>query len=281
MNTDIGRQLRKEREARDLTIDQAAAATRIRAHYLTAIENGDLDRFPSTVHARGFLRAYADFLGLDAEPIIQELEGKDPPVSPPTAAATPAEPALNQAALKHSGEIFVEVGNQLRNQRELLGLSLEDVERHTHLRQHYLRALEAGDLNGLPSPVQGRGMLDNYASFLGMNSETLLLLFAEGLQAQLDARRGADSAPAKSEPVVEAPTPRSRLRGLLSPDILIAIKMSGDSRPLSRERGVGASTTGSDFAGAESAPRRASSCACNPSAKSSSSVSEFIPRNEA
>ncbi len=95
-----------------------------------------------------------------------------------------------QGAEPESAEaIFTEVGKLLLRQRELLGLSLEDIERHTHLRQHYLQALEAGDLEGLPSPVQARGMLNNYAAFLGMDPETLLLRFADGLQARLQAKR--------------------------------------------------------------------------------------------
>jgi cytoskeletal protein RodZ len=86
--------------------------------------------------------------------------------------------------------IFEEIGQTLRVQRETLGLSLGDIERHTRLRAFYLKALEAGDLDGLPSPVQGRGMLKNYASFLGLDGDALLLQFAEGLQARLAARQG-------------------------------------------------------------------------------------------
>jgi len=240
METSIGQQLRKAREAQALTIDQAAASTRIRAHYLNAIELGEWDNLPSIVQARGFVRAYADFLGLDADLLLNDLSGKAPPddkpaITKPQAEGAPAEqpasasgladPAPGAESFKQSEKIFAEIGQRLRSQRELLGLSLDDVERHTYLRQHYLRALEAGDLNGLPSPVQGRGMLDNYAAFLGMNSEALLLRFAEGLQAQLDARRGIDIADTKPEPVVETPSAPSRLRALLAPDILIGGSM--------------------------------------------------------
>jgi cytoskeletal protein RodZ len=77
----IGQQLRQRREARSLTIDQAASATRIRARYLTAMETGEFELLPSPVHARGFLRAYAEFLDLDAEPLLAELEGKDTPAA--------------------------------------------------------------------------------------------------------------------------------------------------------------------------------------------------------
>jgi cytoskeletal protein RodZ len=70
-----------------------------------------------------------------------------------------------------------------------LGFSLQEVERNIHIRQHYLEALEAGNLDGLPSPVQGRGMLQNYAAFLGLDDEKILLLYADGLQAQLAEKR--------------------------------------------------------------------------------------------
>jgi cytoskeletal protein RodZ len=73
----------------------------------------------------------------------------------------------------------------------MLGFSLEEVERNIHIRQHYLEALEAGNLDGLPSPVQGRGMLKNYASFLGLDTELILLRFADGLQTQLTEKRAA------------------------------------------------------------------------------------------
>ena len=243
MSTTIGQQLRQRREARSLTIDQAASATRIRAHYLTAMETGEFGLLPSPVHGRGFLRAYAEFLDLDAEPLLAELEGKEtpPPTPQPSEPTEPSNgpepitpskpkssdrasgaPGVNSdVAVQESAEaIFHEVGKLLRHQRELLGLSLEDIERHTHLRRHYLQALEAGDLEGLPSPVQARGMLNNYAAFLGMDPELLLLRFADGLQARLQAKRAAQNKPRHTSARLErsSPTPVKRV---LSSDMLI------------------------------------------------------------
>ena len=48
----------------------------------------------------------------------------------------------------------------------------------------YLQALEAGEFDHLPSSVQARGMLNNYAHFLDLDVDALLLTFAEGLQTQ-------------------------------------------------------------------------------------------------
>jgi cytoskeletal protein RodZ len=109
---------------------------------------------------------------------------------------------------------FIDVGQKLRHQRELLGLSVEDVERQTRLRTFYLRALESGELDKLPSPVQGRGMLKNYAAFLGLDPEPLLLRFAEGLQMRLLSKQQAGQPGVKpSEPRPAAPRPDERSRG--------------------------------------------------------------------
>jgi cytoskeletal protein RodZ len=139
----------------------------------------------------------------------QEREAASPPPTPRR--ATPRPPT-----------IFQEIGQTLRRQREVLGLSLEDVERHTHLRQHYLQALENGDLSGLPSPVQGRGMLNNYAIFLGMNPEALLLRFAEGLQARHSATQSSAIEQRPKKARRKSILPRA-VRRALSPDLLIGL----------------------------------------------------------
>jgi hypothetical protein len=100
----------------------------------------------------------------------------------------------------------------------LLGLSLDDVERHTHLRVYYLRALEAGALDELPSSVQARGMLNNYASFLGLDPEPLLLRFADGLQARLLGKQATQPRQAVKK---RDTTGRSPLRRWISGDFVL------------------------------------------------------------
>lgn len=250
----IAQRLRAQREQRRVTLEQAAAVLRIRLRYVAAMDKGDFSPFPSPAQARGFLRSYAQYLGLDAGPFLAALDGDsslleayEPGLdeettasqaadSPPpgeegagleedlalvedsaqTTQATGDQPGSGGAAEgANAGEAgkrrasrkkraaasgaaepryprtkFIEIGQTLRSQRETLGLSFGDIERHTRLRAFYLQALEAGDLDSLPSPVQGRGMLKNYASFLGLDAEALLLQFAEGLQDRLAARPG-------------------------------------------------------------------------------------------
>ncbi|NJN79358.1 MAG: DUF4115 domain-containing protein, partial [Anaerolineales bacterium] len=80
--------------------------------------------------------------------------------------------------------IFAEIGNQLRERRELISLTIDEVERHTKLRTAFVKALEEGAFDKLPSPVQTRGMLLNYATFLDLDGDAILLRFADALQAR-------------------------------------------------------------------------------------------------
>jgi cytoskeleton protein RodZ len=191
MSTAIGKILQAAREERQLTLEQVAAATHIRLHYLKAMEAGNFESLPSRVQMKGFLRSYASLLGLDEDLMLDMLErGSDANIDLASLEPT-SEPQISDSPSdKDNPESrFVLVGQKLSEQREILGLSLDDVERHTHLRIRYLRALEAGDLDGLPSPVQGRGMLKNYADFLGLDTDPLMMTFADGLQAGLTQRR--------------------------------------------------------------------------------------------
>jgi cytoskeletal protein RodZ len=225
MSDHIGQQLREERESRSLSLEQVSQATHIRVHYLQAMESGNLDAIPSKAQARGFLRAYAEYLKLDISNLLPKLDTSEIPKvkkSPKklSKAETKELPEKSSGQYEHADLIFVEVGESLQKQRKLLGLSLDDVERHTHLRQRYLNALETGNLGDLPSPVQGRGMLKNYANFLGLNSDQVLLRFAEGLQVQHAARKEVRRSKA---PLSNAGESRgiSPFRRLFSSDILI------------------------------------------------------------
>lgn len=220
MSTAIGQKFREERLARDLTLEEVARGTHIRLHYLQAIEEGRFERLPSAVQARGFVRVYAGYLNLDPAPLLDSLNGESAVAveeSPPELTAELQQTPEPGAAERDA--IMAEIGNKLREQRETLGLSREDVERQTHLRPHYLKALEEGQLDGLPSPVQGRGMLHNYARFLGLDPEPLLLRFADALQSRLAEQQATQpraETPARRQLTLPAP-----LRRVISSDILI------------------------------------------------------------
>jgi cytoskeletal protein RodZ len=95
MSESIGVRLKRAREERRLTIAQAASATRIRSHYLEALERDDMSSVPSSAQARGFLRIYADFLSLDPDELAPRAWTPEP--LPTTQVAVPP-PDLSAAS---------------------------------------------------------------------------------------------------------------------------------------------------------------------------------------
>jgi cytoskeletal protein RodZ len=115
--------------------------------------------------------------------------------------------------------IFKEVGQQMRMRREKLGLSLSDVEQFTRLRRMFIQAIEEGRIEDLPSSVQGRGMVANYAHFLEMDQEAVLNLYADGLEAQRREKLHEKWTPREPTVRISVRIPE-KLRKLLSPDLV-------------------------------------------------------------
>jgi cytoskeleton protein RodZ len=359
----IGQRLKKERVARFLTLEQASEATRIRIVFLQALESDDYSAMPSAAQGRGFLRNYAEYLELNVDemiaemqknalqpvevsgplpqvnlaeteipplpsdedekparpsrasrlgrhpkadsvsaaestksiqeeipaPAVQEVEVKQPksrgrkkkpvleevveikteelslPVEPDQTlpeqgrkveviAEHEAQPGLisklvasfqslfvkkesqpvsglppvieseipRSVPLQPADVIFAEIGAQLRERRELISLTIDEVERHTKLRAAFVKALEDGAFDKLPSPVQTRGMLANYASFLDLDTDAILLRFADGLQA----RRYEKYAETPREKIqTEVITSMPFLRGYIAGDLIFGVVM--------------------------------------------------------
>lgn len=72
----VGLILRETREARGLCLDDVAKVTRVGKGYLTALEEEMFDKLPSAVYVKGFLRVYANYLGLPEKDIIELYEKK-------------------------------------------------------------------------------------------------------------------------------------------------------------------------------------------------------------
>jgi cytoskeletal protein RodZ len=85
--SDIGNELRETRLRLGLTLEQVEMATRIRPRYLEALEEERFDELPGEAYAKGFLRTYADHLGLDGQQFLARYRERfprrpEPPVSP-------------------------------------------------------------------------------------------------------------------------------------------------------------------------------------------------------
>lgn len=312
----IGQRLRAAREEKQLTLDKVFEATRIRVTYLRALELDDLSSMPSPVQARGYLRNYAEYLGLDLDQLLDDVRSSasssdeiigpadstdeldmqtpepsaaqyTPPLSPPiddpeqepvsqpepivetveslpdatenlwqtwlnrvssvipkrtTPKTEPQDnllvdevepeaqpdapeiqpPDLEPSNLPPSTQIFKEIGAELRTSREGLSLHLDEVERNTHVKAHYLEALEQGAMDKLPSTVQTRGMLSNYASFLDMDVDAILLRFADALQAR-HREMNPKLARKEGQPILANMPP---LRSFIAGDMIFGIGMA-------------------------------------------------------
>jgi hypothetical protein len=76
---EIGSTLRETRVRRKTTLQQAEDDTKIRVKYIQAMENDDFDLMPSPAYVKGFLRTYCEYLGLDADVILEEYRSRFEP----------------------------------------------------------------------------------------------------------------------------------------------------------------------------------------------------------
>jgi cytoskeleton protein RodZ len=69
-----GNALRQQRKALGLDVADVAAALRIKPAYIAALEAGRPDQLPGHTYAIGFIRAYADHLGLDSDEVLRRFK---------------------------------------------------------------------------------------------------------------------------------------------------------------------------------------------------------------
>ena len=249
----VGEYLRKLRTEKGISLEDAAKETNIRLNYLQAIESDQPEQIPSLAQARGFTRLYAAYLGVSSRDVFDEVERSNAPEKPEPSgendasgipapvlveksqrlfsAVLPGKKAENASSehrksadnteLPLSQVILNEIGKDLKRQREALGLSLEDVERLTKIREFFVYALESGQIDDLPSTVQGRGMLNNYASFLNLSADSLQLRYAEGLQQRRQEKAQVEEADRKGGVTVMGKEPLTGWRRFLTPDLLV------------------------------------------------------------
>ena len=75
----IGPALEKARTDRGLSLDDVEQATKIRKRYLEGLEREDYGMLPDAVYVQGFLKTYANYLGLDGDEMSQEFRSSRRP----------------------------------------------------------------------------------------------------------------------------------------------------------------------------------------------------------
>lgn len=264
MSQTPGQKLKIIRESMGVTLDEISQKTHIRLKYLEAIETDDQEVLSSTAQMRGFLRLYANQLGVDLEELAvegyqalevpaeessldippEEVTDKDTIPEEPQEAlktedldevlVTPETPQTEPKGIPHddlfeikelgetghASSIFKALGAKLQARRKLLSLSHKDIAETLHIREEFLKALEGGDFDALPSAVQARGMLINYADFLNLDVEAILLQYAEGLQVRRLEKQEKSVQQDKHTAKQLSPT-RLRLKNFFSLDLLV------------------------------------------------------------
>jgi cytoskeletal protein RodZ len=214
-----GSQLKKIRVERNISLEQVATATRIRLAILQDLEDEEYSELSSSTQTKGFLKLYADFLGLKEElaeesPIesaIPDLKPEVPEEKPfvekekekRNLFARPAKPSgqpsktpeqepgeiIEQPAVKdavdastESIEALMSIGRELAARRRYLNITWDVIEEETHIPKDQLKSIERGDLDAFINPMQFRGHLHSYARFLNLDVAGIMIRYADAIQ---------------------------------------------------------------------------------------------------
>ncbi|MEG4443765.1 helix-turn-helix domain-containing protein [Microcoleus sp. AT9_B5] len=94
---ELGKELRKGRQIRSLSLLQLHSQTLVPLHHIESIENGEIDKLPQDIYVRGFIRRLGDALGLDGSAMANAL---------PKPAPTPIPSMYVSVSDSDSGEGF-------------------------------------------------------------------------------------------------------------------------------------------------------------------------------
>ena len=103
------------------------------------------------------------------------------------------------------------LGDALRQERERIGITLEQAAEDTRIREKFLTALESGDYQSLPGAVYTKGFLRNYAEYLSLDPEEMVALFT--------GERGGPDAPRVFEPM----RPLVKRSFIFTPTVLVPV----------------------------------------------------------
>ena len=88
MRNSIGDYLKAERETRSLSIEEVSSTTRIPRRTLESLEDDRFEDLPSGVFVRGFIKAYASAVDINADEVLARFDEQTPKTLPPAPLAT-------------------------------------------------------------------------------------------------------------------------------------------------------------------------------------------------
>jgi cytoskeleton protein RodZ len=120
----LGSYLRALRLDRGLTLEEIARATRVPLRYLEALESDALDGLPAPVFARGFIRAYCQVLGADADEPLGLYFRQTGLEAPPRAPQPGAAPSLSRGRDRPASTVLVSLALLVGLGLALLGVTV-------------------------------------------------------------------------------------------------------------------------------------------------------------
>ncbi len=84
------------------------------------------------------------------------------------------------------------IGTYLKRERELRGISLEEIARATKINIRLLEALESDDLSSLPPPVFVKGFVRSYAQYIGLDPDDAVLRYEDYLEREREEVRAVE-----------------------------------------------------------------------------------------
>lgn len=115
-----------------------------------------------------------------------------------------------------------EMGQNLRQGRERMGLSVDDVVQRTKISKVNVLALEAGDVEGLPHPVYAKGFVRNYAKLLGLEAEAYAEVLGREFLVEDNVAPPQPEGEAAAEPSTLAESEGGRWKVLVAGLVLLA-----------------------------------------------------------
>jgi cytoskeleton protein RodZ len=124
----VGPALRKAREHRGLTLDEAARDTKLRADLLMALEDEDFEALLGDVYVRGTLRTYAQYLGLNPDKVVAAyaVHADDPEPPPPPRKMGRIEQAMAAARIRDNQKFLLVAAASLLTILLMVGLLARD-----------------------------------------------------------------------------------------------------------------------------------------------------------
>jgi cytoskeletal protein RodZ len=96
----VGSILKEARSAKKITLEQAEKATKIRTKFLAGIEQDDYSELPSVAYAKGFVKNYSEYLGLDSSMVLAFFRRQTTDISRSSLLPKREAPALNKSLVR-------------------------------------------------------------------------------------------------------------------------------------------------------------------------------------